>query len=65
MAFRGGNSPMGVPWMNWAAWFVGPWLMAFAMREKEVVSGDATRSLKPVVILASVNAIAVAARLRA
>jgi hypothetical protein len=58
------KNPAGVPWMNWLAWFVGPWLMAFAMREKDVLSGVAARSLKPVVILASVNAIALAARLR-
>ena len=57
--------PSGVPWMNWAAWFVGPWLMAFAMREKDVQSGVVVRSLKPVVILVSVNVIAFAARLRA
>ena len=50
--------------MNWAAWFAGPWLMAFAMREKNVLSGVASRSLKPVVIMASLNAIALAARLR-
>ncbi len=59
------KNPSGVPWMNWAAWFVGPWLMAFAMREKKVVSGVTSRSLKPMVILASANAIALAARLRA
>ena len=59
------RSPSGVPWLNWAAWFAGPWLMAFAMREKDVLSGFGSRSLKPVVILASVNAIALATRLRA
>ena len=59
------RSPSGVPWMNWAAWFAAPWLMAFAMREKTVLSGVASRSWKPVVFLASVNAIALAARLRA
>ena len=58
------RNPSGVPWMNWAAWFAGPWLMAFAMREKTVLSGVAPRSLKPVVILASLNAIALAAKLR-
>jgi hypothetical protein len=58
------RNPAGVPWMNWAAWYVWPWLMAFAMREKDVLSGVTTRSLKPVVILASLNAIALAARLR-
>ena len=56
---------LGVPWQNWLAWFAAPWLMAFAMREKTVLSGVASRSWKPVVILASVNAIALAARLRA
>lgn len=59
------RSPSGVPLMNWTAWFAGAWLMAFAMREKNVLSGVASRSLKPIVILASVHAIALAARLRA
>lgn len=59
------RNPSGVPWMNWAAWLAGPWLMAFAMREKEVLSGVAARSLKPVVILVSLNAIAFAGRLKA
>jgi len=59
------RNPSGVPWINWAAWLAGPWLMAFAMREKNVLSGVASRSLKPIVILASLNAIALATRLRA
>lgn len=59
------RSPSGVPWMNWAAWFGGTWLMAFAMREKTVLSGVASRSLKPLVVLAAINAIALAARLHA
>ncbi len=58
------RSPSGVPWMNWTAWLAGPWLMAFSMREKDVLSGVASRSLKPVVILAAINAVALAARLR-
>lgn len=58
------RTPSGVPWLNWAAWFAGPWLMAFAMREKDVLSGGSPHSLKPFVILASVNAIAMVARLR-
>ncbi len=58
------HSPSGVPWTNWLAWFAAPWLMAFAMREKNVLSGVAARSLKPVVILASLNAVALVARLR-
>jgi uncharacterized membrane protein len=58
------RSPSGVPWMNWVAWFAGPWLMAFAMREKTVLSGVKMRSMKPVVILSSLNAIALAGRLR-
>ena len=59
------RSPSGVPWMNWAAWFAGPWLIAFAMREKDVVSGVAFRSMKPALILALLNAVALAARVRA
>ena len=58
------RSPSGVPWMNWAAWFAGPWLIAFAMREKDVLSGVSPRSLKPLLILSSVNVIAFATRLR-
>lgn len=56
---------LAVPWMNWAAWFAVPWLMASAMREKDVLSGVAKRSLKPVVILAGLNIIALLARLHA
>jgi uncharacterized membrane protein len=55
----------GVPWTNWASWFAVPWLMAFAMRERNVLSGVAKRSLKPLGILASLNLIALLARLRA
>ena len=53
-----------VPWMNWAAWFAWPLLAAFAMRENDVVSGVAARSVKPALILALLNAIALAARVR-
>ncbi len=59
------RTPSGVPWINWAAWIALPWLMAFAMREKDVQPGTAPRSLKPSFILASVNAIALATRIRA
>ena len=54
-----------VPWTNWIAWFVWPLLAAFAMREKDVVSGVAFRSTKPALILALLNAVALAARIRA
>lgn len=54
-----------VPWTNWLAWFVWPLLAAFAMREKDVVSGVAVRSVKPAIILALLNAVALAARIRA
>lgn len=52
-----------VPWLNWLAWFVWPGLTALAMREKDVVSGVAARSVRPVLILAALNAIALIARL--
>ena len=55
---------LGVPWQNWLAWFVWPGLMAFAMREKDVASAAVARSGRPVIILAVLNAIALAARLR-
>jgi len=58
------RSPVVAPPLRWLAWFVWPGLMAFAMREKDVLSGVAARSAKPVVILAALNAIALAARLR-
>ena len=54
-----------VPWTNWVAWFVWPGLAAFAMRESDVVSGVAHGSMKPALILALLNAIALAARVRA
>jgi hypothetical protein len=58
------RTALGVPWWNWLAWFVWPGLMALAMREKDVLSGVAARSGRPVFILAALNAIALAARLR-
>jgi hypothetical protein len=58
------RNALGVPWRNWLAWFVWPGLMAFAMREKDIRSGVAARSGKPVIILATLSAIALAARLR-
>ena len=58
------RNALGVPWRNWPAWFVWPGLMAFAMREKDVLSGIVARSGKPVIILAAMNAIALAARLQ-
>lgn len=58
------GSAANTPSFRWLAWFVWPGLVAFAMREKDVLSGVATRSLKPVVILAALNAIALAARIR-
>ena len=54
----------GVPWINPVAWFGAAWLMAFAMREKDVASAAAVRSVKPVILLAALNVIALAARLR-
>ena len=50
--------------MNPVVWFGAAWLMAFAMREKDVASAAAARSAKPVILLAALNAIAIAARLR-
>ena len=55
---------LGVPWQNWLAWFVWPGLMAFAMREKDVASAAVARSGRPVIILAVLNVIALATRLR-
>ena len=58
------RSTVAVPWRNWLGWCVWPGLMVFAMREKDVLSSVAKRSGKPVIILAALNAIALAARLR-
>jgi len=58
------SSPAIAPPLRWLAWFVWPGLMAFAMREKDVLSGVAVRSTKPAVILTVLNTIAVAARIR-
>ena len=55
---------LGVPWQNWISWAAWPGLMAFAMREKDVRAGVTKRSSKSAVILASVNIIALLARLR-
>ncbi len=56
---------LAAPWQNWVSWFVWPALMAFAMREKSVLSAAAPRSSRAVVVLAALNAVALAARLRA
>jgi hypothetical protein len=58
------HTPASAPWMHWVAWFVLPGLLAFAMREKTVVAVVAPRSLKPVFILAMLNAIALITRVR-
>jgi hypothetical protein len=58
-----GSPAIAPPW-RWLAWFVWPGLMAFAMREKDVLSGVAARSPKPAVILAALNLVALAARIR-
>ena len=54
----------GFPRLKWLAWLVWPGLIAFAMREKDVASAAVARSGRPVIILAVLNAIALAARLR-
>ena len=53
-----------MPWWGWFAWLAWPWLAAFAMREKSVVSAAARRPVRPVVILLVLNGIALAARIR-
>jgi hypothetical protein len=58
------GSPAIAPPLRWLVWFIWPGLMAFAMREKDVLSGVAARSLKPAVILGALNFVALAARIR-
>lgn len=55
---------LGVPWQNWIAWAMCPGLMAFAMREKDVRSGAAPRSSRPLFLLVALNGIALVTRLR-
>jgi hypothetical protein len=55
---------LAVPWQNWLSWFAWPGLMAFAMREKSVLSGAAPRSGRAAVMLIALNATALVARLR-
>ncbi len=58
------RNPSGVHLAAWAAWLIWPWLVVFFMREKEVALGVAPRSVRPAVILAVLNGIALAARFR-
>ena len=56
------RNPSGVhPWA-WAAWFGWPWLVLFSMREQDVVAGVAPRSVRPILILLILNAVALGAR---
>jgi hypothetical protein len=58
------RNPSGIhPW-TWAAWFLWPWLILFAMREKDVVSAVTPRTAKPFIILAVLNVVALIARFR-
>ncbi len=54
----------GVPWRFWIAWAIWPALLVFSLREKNVVTSVAARSKRPMILLAALNAIALAARLR-
>lgn len=58
------RNPSGVHLWAWAAWLVWPWFVVFSMREKDVIAGVAPRTVRPVIILAVLNAIALAARFR-
>lgn len=51
-------------WQYWASWLIWPGLMAFAMRERDVAAAVGRRSARPLIILALLNAIALASRWR-
>ncbi len=54
----------GVHAWAWAAWFLWPWLVLFSMRERDVVSASAPRTVRPMVILIVLNTVALIARFR-
>ncbi len=54
----------GVHVWAWAAWFLWPWLVLFSMRERDVVSAAAPRTVRPLAILIVLNTVALIARFR-
>ena len=54
----------GVHVWAWAAWFLWPLLVLFSMRERDVVSASAPRTVRPMVILIVLNTVALIARFR-
>lgn len=58
------RNPSGVHLWAWFAWFIWPWLVVFSMREKDVVAGVAPRTVRPMMILLILNAVALIARFR-
>lgn len=57
------RSPAAMPPWAWAAWFLCPLLLLLAMREKSAVTAASHRSIRPLIILAILNALALAVRL--
>jgi hypothetical protein len=58
------RNPVPMSAWAWAAWLVWPWLTAFAMREKDVAASVVGRSVRPMLILLLLNAIALGTRCR-
>jgi hypothetical protein len=58
------RNPSGVHAWAWIAWFLWPWLVVFSMREKNVISGSGPRSVRPVIVVAVLNVVALLARFR-
>lgn len=56
------RNPMPMPWWGWLSWFGTPLLLAFFMRENAVADPKSERSLRPLVILVLLNALAMAVR---
>ncbi len=58
-SYRTGDMPL---WA-WAAWFIVPSALSFALREKSILTASSHRSWKPITVLLALSTIALVARL--
>jgi hypothetical protein len=49
------RQPAPTPWWFWPACFIVAWLLAFLMRERTIAAGMKKRSLRPLVVLLTLN----------
>ena len=49
------RQPVPAPWWFWLACFIVAWLLAFLMRERTVATGVKKRSLRPLLVLLTLN----------